>query len=51
LPKLIQTKLIESFENAQSLAVARRSEGENADYQLLIAARAFQIELLPQPTG
>jgi phospholipid/cholesterol/gamma-HCH transport system substrate-binding protein len=49
LPKLLQSKVVESFENAKSLgAVARPAEGLNADYQLLIDIRAFQISLTPQ---
>ena len=44
IPKLLQAKLIESFENSNYLgAVARPMEGLNADYQLLIDLRNFQI--------
>jgi phospholipid/cholesterol/gamma-HCH transport system substrate-binding protein len=44
IPKLIQSKLIESFENANYLAaVARPIEGLAADYQLLIDVRDFEI--------
>jgi phospholipid/cholesterol/gamma-HCH transport system substrate-binding protein len=44
IPKLLQAKLIESFENSNYLAaVARPMEGLNADYQLLIDIRNFQI--------
>jgi phospholipid/cholesterol/gamma-HCH transport system substrate-binding protein len=44
IPKLIQAKLIESFENANYLAaVARPMDGLGADYQLLIDVRNFQI--------
>ncbi|HLK83156.1 MAG TPA: ABC-type transport auxiliary lipoprotein family protein [Xanthobacteraceae bacterium] len=44
IPKLIQAKLIESFENANYLsAVARPIEGLAADYQLLIDVRDFEI--------
>jgi phospholipid/cholesterol/gamma-HCH transport system substrate-binding protein len=44
IPKLLQAKLIESFENANYLAaVARPMEGLNADYQLLIDIRNFQV--------
>jgi phospholipid/cholesterol/gamma-HCH transport system substrate-binding protein len=46
IPKLIQAKLIESFENANYFsAVARPSEGLSADYQLLIDVRNFEIAL------
>jgi len=44
IPKLLQAKLIESFENANYLsAVARPMEGLTADYQLLVEIRNFQI--------
>jgi phospholipid/cholesterol/gamma-HCH transport system substrate-binding protein len=50
IPKLLQAKVIESFENANYLAaVARPTEGLVADYQLLIDIRDFQIS--PPPTG
>lgn len=52
LPKLMQSKIIESFENANSVgAVGRPTEGFNADFQLLINIRAFQISLSPQPVA
>jgi phospholipid/cholesterol/gamma-HCH transport system substrate-binding protein len=48
LPKLLQTKIIQSFENANyPQAVARPTEGLTADYQLLIDIRSFQLMLLP----
>jgi phospholipid/cholesterol/gamma-HCH transport system substrate-binding protein len=44
IPKLLQAKLIESFENANYFsAVARPLEGLTADYQLLVEIRNFQI--------
>ena len=44
IPKLLQAKLIESFENSNYVAaVARPMEGLSADYQLLIDIRNFQI--------
>jgi phospholipid/cholesterol/gamma-HCH transport system substrate-binding protein len=50
IPKLLQAKLIESFENSNYVAaVARPMEGLNADYQLLIDIRNFQIS--PAGTG
>jgi phospholipid/cholesterol/gamma-HCH transport system substrate-binding protein len=50
IPKLLQAKLIESFENANYLAaVARPIDGLTADYQLLIDIRNFQIS--PPPAG
>jgi ABC-type uncharacterized transport system auxiliary subunit len=50
LPKLLQAKIIQSFENADyPQVVARPTEGLTADYQLLIDLRSFQVELLPKP--
>ena len=48
LPKLVQAKIIESFENANLRAVvARPTEGLNLDYQLLIEIRNFKITMTP----
>ncbi len=50
LPKLIQEKVIQSFENAHYLsAVARPLDALAADYQLLIDLRTFDIGLTPSP--
>jgi phospholipid/cholesterol/gamma-HCH transport system substrate-binding protein len=50
LPKLLQAKIIQSFENAHyPQAVARPTEGLVADYQLLIDIRSFQLMLPPEP--
>jgi phospholipid/cholesterol/gamma-HCH transport system substrate-binding protein len=44
LPKLVQAKVVQSFENANYLrSVARPFEGLTADYQLLLDIRTFQI--------
>jgi phospholipid/cholesterol/gamma-HCH transport system substrate-binding protein len=52
LPKLLQAKIIQSFENANyPHAVARPTEGFTADYQLLIDIRSFQVTLLPEPSA
>jgi phospholipid/cholesterol/gamma-HCH transport system substrate-binding protein len=52
LPKLLQAKIIQSFENANyPQAVARPTEGLTTDYQLLIDIRSFQVELLPEPSA
>ena len=52
LPKLVQAKIIESFENAdRSWPVARASDGLGADYQLLIELRQFQISMVPEPVA
>lgn len=52
LPKLLQAKIIQSFENANDpSAVVRPTEGLTADFQLLIDIRSFQVELLPEPSA
>lgn len=52
LPKLLQARIIHSFENANyPQAVARPTEGLTADYQLLIDIRSFQLMLLPEPSA
>ncbi len=48
IPKLLQAKIIQSFENASYLgAVARPVDGLTPDYQLLIDVRDFRV--LPSP--
>jgi phospholipid/cholesterol/gamma-HCH transport system substrate-binding protein len=43
-PKLLQARLIQSFENSGSLGqVVRYTEGMNVDYQLALDIRRFQI--------
>lgn len=45
LPRVVQTRLIETFENASvSKAVSRPGDGITADYQLNTQIRAFQLE-------
>jgi phospholipid/cholesterol/gamma-HCH transport system substrate-binding protein len=52
LPKLLQAKVIESFEQAGSLgAVAPPNEGFNPDYQMLLDLRAFQVSREPNPAA
>jgi len=49
LPKLLQAKIIQSFENANYVrAVARPMDGLAADFQLLIEIRRFQISTTPE---
>jgi phospholipid/cholesterol/gamma-HCH transport system substrate-binding protein len=44
IPKLLQAKIVQSFENSNYLgAVARPMEGLTADYQLAIDVRSFQV--------
>jgi phospholipid/cholesterol/gamma-HCH transport system substrate-binding protein len=50
LPKLIQEKVIQSFENAGLLrSVTRASDALTADYQLQIDLRTFQLTVLAEP--
>lgn len=52
IPKLVQEKIIQSFENAHYIgAVSRPLERLEADYQLIIDLRAFDIALAPAPHG
>lgn len=47
-PRMVQTLLIESFENSGSIvAVGRQSVGLRSDYNLKIEMREFQAELKP----
>jgi phospholipid/cholesterol/gamma-HCH transport system substrate-binding protein len=49
LPKLLQARIVQSFENSKYLAaVARPAEGLTSDYQLLIEIRSFQIATEPE---
>jgi phospholipid/cholesterol/gamma-HCH transport system substrate-binding protein len=49
LPKLVQAKIIQSFENAGYLrGVARPFEGLTGDYQLLVDIRNFQLSISPE---
>ena len=52
LPKLIQTKLIQSFENYDSAhAPLAALEGSQAEYQLIIDIRAFQVNTTSEPVA
>jgi len=52
LPKLLQARLVETFENASRLrAVGRPTDGINATYTLLIDVRAFQLAVVPETAG
>lgn len=45
LPKMVQTRLIQAFENSRRFAgVGRPGEGLAIDYQILTDIRAFEIE-------
>lgn len=50
LPKLLQARIVQSFENARQLnAVSRPLDQLNPDYRLELAIRSFQIALTPSP--
>jgi phospholipid/cholesterol/gamma-HCH transport system substrate-binding protein len=52
IPKLFQTRLIESFENYDiAHAPLRTTDTGQADYQLLIDIRRFRIAVEPTPTA
>ena len=52
IPKLVQEKIIQSFENAGFLdQVARPMEGMNADRQLAIDIRSFEIASADKATA
>ena len=52
IPKLVQAKLIQSFENQDAAHAPLRSiEGVEGDYQLLIDIRAFQVATEPAPVA
>ncbi len=49
IPKLIQSKIIQSFDNAKYFAAVGRSTDDlTADYKLLIDIRSFQVSISPQ---
>jgi cholesterol transport system auxiliary component len=52
LPRLIQTRIIQAFENASRLrSVGRPGDGLTPDYQLVTDIRSFEIEAGPAPTA
>lgn len=52
IPKLVQAKIIQSFENAKFLkGVSRPFDTLNADYQLLLEIRAFDIDATAEPVA
>lgn len=44
LPRLIQARLVQTFENASAVRASRPAEGVVGDYQLNSAIRAFQLD-------
>jgi phospholipid/cholesterol/gamma-HCH transport system substrate-binding protein len=52
LPKLVQARIVQSFENAGQLSgVSRPLDQLNAAYRLELAIRSFQITLEPSPNA
>ena len=52
VPKLLQAKIIQTFENAGLMrAASRQTDGITADNQLAIDIRKFQITLTPDPVA
>jgi phospholipid/cholesterol/gamma-HCH transport system substrate-binding protein len=52
LPKLVQARILQSFENAKQLAaVSRPLDQLNAQYRLELTIRGFYIALTPSPTA
>ncbi len=52
VPKLMQAKIIQSFENNGSLGEVNRAiEGVTPDYQLVLEIRRFQIVSTPEPAA
>jgi phospholipid/cholesterol/gamma-HCH transport system substrate-binding protein len=52
LPKLLQAKIIQSFENAGLLgSVTRPMDAVSADHQLQIDIRSFQLTMLAEPAA
>jgi phospholipid/cholesterol/gamma-HCH transport system substrate-binding protein len=51
LPKLIQSKIIETFENAGYLRVGRPADALATDRQLLLEIRQFEVAPSPEPAA
>ena len=51
IPKLVQSKIVESFENAGFAHIGKSTDGFSADVQLMLEIRAFQVSLTPQPAA
>jgi phospholipid/cholesterol/gamma-HCH transport system substrate-binding protein len=51
LPKLVQSKIIETFENAGYLRVGRPVDALATDRQLLLEIRKFEVSPAPEPTA
>jgi phospholipid/cholesterol/gamma-HCH transport system substrate-binding protein len=48
VPKLVQTKIIQTFENAGYMRVVRGADALSSDYQLLLDIRGFHVLKAPE---
>jgi phospholipid/cholesterol/gamma-HCH transport system substrate-binding protein len=48
LPKLVQAKIVQTFENAGYMRVVRAADGLPSDHQLLLDLRRFHVSLAPE---
>ena len=51
LPKLVQARLIQGFENSGYASVGRPADNLASDYQLMIDLRTFEITTEPSPSA
>jgi len=52
LPRLVQLRLIQSFENAgYAGSIGKAGDGLTPDFQLVIDMRSFQLSVTPDPVG
>jgi phospholipid/cholesterol/gamma-HCH transport system substrate-binding protein len=51
LPKLVQAKIVESFESAGFTHVAKPTDGFTPEIQLLLEIRSFEVALTPKPVA
>ncbi len=51
LPKILQAKIIHTFENANYMRVVRATDGVPSDHQLLLDLRRFDVSVAPERTA
>ena len=51
VPKLVQTKMVESFDNAGFAHVGKATDGFTPDVQLLLEIRSFEVSLAAPPAA
>jgi phospholipid/cholesterol/gamma-HCH transport system substrate-binding protein len=51
VPKLVQSKIVQAFENANYLRVGRPNDNLTADFQLLLEIRSFRVSTVGEPTA